>query len=83
MDAMGSTVIDGGSYEKDDDKLVFLFKTSNGVYQYYFDYLGENLYEYKKGRSSPAYGYEFDAETKFVLYTFDYSSSCILEVKND
>ncbi len=76
----GNGVIDGGSYVKDDCKMVFLFKTSYGVYQYYFEHLKENMYVYIKGESEPVPGYEFEDGTKFVLITFKDSTSCYLKV---
>ncbi len=76
----GNGVIDGGSYVKDDCKMVFLFKTSYGVYQYYFEHLKENMYVYIKGESEPVPGYEFEDGTKFALITFKDSTSCYLKV---
>jgi hypothetical protein len=79
----GGDGIEGGSYIKEDDKLVFMFKTVNGIYTYYFNYCGDNVYTYAKGQSNPAPGYEFEDEVEFVLDEVDYCSSCILEVKTD
>lgn len=76
----GGSVIDGGSYEKDDEKMVFLFKTSYGVCRYYFEHLEADAYVYVKEKSTPVPGYEFEAETKFVLTEFDNTTSCYLEV---
>lgn len=79
----GNGVIDGGSYVKDDCKMVFLFKTSYGVYQYYFEHLNENMYVYIKGESEPVPGYEFEDGAKFALSTFEGCSSCYLEIVKD
>ena len=83
MSSQGISVVDGGSYAEEDERLVFLFKTSIGLYQYCFDYRGGNLYSYLKGQSNPVPGYEFEDETQFILTVFDTSSSCLLEVKKD
>lgn len=79
----GKAVIDGGSYIKDDDKMVFLFKTSQGVYQYYFEHLNENMYVYIKGESEPVPGYEFEDGAKFALSPFEGCSSCYLRIAED
>jgi hypothetical protein len=79
----GGDGIDGGGYIKEDDKLVFMFKTANGIYTYYFNYCGDNVYTYAKGQSNPVPGYEFEDELEFVLDEVDYCSSCILEVKTN
>ncbi|MBR6645592.1 MAG: hypothetical protein IKL21_07520 [Clostridia bacterium] len=79
----GSGVIDGGSYVKDNCKMVFLFKTSYGVYQYYFEHINENMYVYIKGESEPVPGYEFEDGAKFALSTFEDCSSCYLEIVKD
>ncbi len=79
----GGNGIDGGSYIKEDDKLVFMFKTSDGVYTYYFNYVADGLYSYAKGQSSPVPGYEFEDGQEFSLAVFDNCSSCILETKGD
>lgn len=77
---LGNAVIDGGSYIKDDDKMVFLFKTSQGIYQYYFEHLNENMYVYIKGESEPVPGYEFEDGAEFVLSPFEGCSSCYLKI---
>ncbi len=79
----GNGVIDGGSYVKKEDIFVFMFKTADGVYTYYFNYKGDNEYNYAKGQSNPVPGYEFEDETEFVITEFDYSDSCLLEPKKD
>ncbi len=75
----GNSVIDG-SYIKEDNKLVFLFKTADGLYQYYFERLEEDVYAYQKGLSIPYPGYEIEDEIKFRLSASDNCSSCYLEV---
>ncbi len=83
MSHEGSSVIDGGSYVKEDDKLVFMFKTADGVYTYYFRYHGNNRYTYAKELSDPMPNYGFEDEMKFVLTVFDDCSSCFLEVTEE
>ncbi len=78
----GDSVIDG-SYLKEDDKLVFLLKSTEGFYQYYFKYEKENVYAYQKGLSLPYPGCEFEDETKFTLTGLESSATRHLEISTD
>lgn len=68
-----------GSYSSEDGRMIFLFVTSGGIYQYCFEHIDGNIYSYQKGISFPVPGCEFADETKFCKTTYKNSSSVILE----
>lgn len=71
-----------GSYVKEDDKLVFLFKTEDGIYTYYFHYRKDRVYVFDKELSEAVPNCGFEDEMEFVLTEYDFGS-CFLEVKEE
>ena len=72
-------VIAEGSYAKEADKLVFVFKTADGVYTYYFHYRKDRVYVFDKELSEAVPGYGFEDEMEFVLTEYE-GGSCFLEL---
>lgn len=79
MSPDGNCVLEG-SYAKEDDKLVFMFKTVEGVYTYCFQYRGGVVYTYSNDLSSPAPGYRFGDGMEYYLTVFD-DGICFLEAE--
>lgn len=75
---IGTVDIDG-SYSSEDGRMIFLFVTSDGLYQYCFEQVDGDIYSYQKGISSPVPGCEFADETRFCKTTYENCSSVILE----
>ena len=68
-----------GSFAKEDDRLVFLFKTADGVYTYCF-YYGKGGYIFDKELSEAVPNYGFEHEMEFILTEFE-DGICFLEPK--
>lgn len=81
MHSDGWTIAEG-SYVKESDKLGFKFKTSDGVYTYYFHALGNNLYAFDKNLSEAVPNYGFEHEMEFILTEYE-GGSCFLELKEE
>ena len=79
MSPDGNGVLEG-SYAKEDDKLVFMFITAEGVYTYCFQYRGGVVYTYSNDLSSPAPGYRFGDGMEYYLTVFD-DGICFLEAE--
>ena len=79
MSPDGNCVLEG-SYAKEDDKLVFMFRTAEGVYTYCFQYRGGVVYTYSNDLSSPAPGYRFGDGMEYYLTVFD-DGICFLEAE--
>ena len=79
MSPDGNGVLEG-SYAKEDDKLVFMFRTAEGVYTYCFQYRGGVVYTYSNDLSSPAPGYRFGDGMEYYLTVFD-DGICFLEAE--
>mgnify|MGYP003309061752 FL=1 len=75
-------VIAEGSYVKESDKLVFAFKTADGVYTYYFHYRKDRVYVFDKELSKAVPNYGFEHEMEFVLTEYE-GGSCFLELKEE
>lgn len=75
-------VIAEGSYVKESDKLVFVFKTADGVYTYYFHYRKDRVYVFDKELSKAVPNYGFENEMEFVLTEYE-GGSCFLELKGE
>lgn len=75
-------VIAEGSYVKESDKLVFEFKTADGVYTYYFHYRKDRVYVFDKELSKAVPNYGFEHEMEFVLTEYE-GGSCFLELKEE
>ena len=75
----GGQYIAEGSYAKEADKLVFVFKTADGVYTYYFHYRKDRVYVFDKELSEAVPGYGFEDEMEFVLTEYE-GGSCFLEL---
>lgn len=71
-----------GSYAKEDDKLVFVFKTADGVYTYYFHYRKDRVYVFDKELSEAVPNYGFEDEMEFLLTEYE-GGSCFLELKEE
>ncbi len=78
----GGEAIAEGSYVKESDKLVFVFKTADGVYTYYFHYRKDRVYVFDKRLSEAVPNYGFEHEMEFVLTEYE-GGSCFLELKDD
>ena len=75
----GGQYIAEGSYAKEADKLVFVFKTADDVYTYYFHYRKDRVYVFDKELSEAVPGYGFEDEMEFVLTEYE-GGSCFLEL---
>ena len=75
-------VIAEGSYVKESNKLVFAFKTADGVYTYYFHYRKDRVYVFDKELSKAVPNYGFEHEMEFVLTEYE-GGSCFLELKEE
>ena len=78
----GSTLIAEGSYVKDNDNLIFMFKTADGVYTYYFHYRKDRVYVFDKELSENVPSFAFEDKMEFILTEY-VGGSCFLEVKGD
>ncbi len=79
MHPNGGEAIAEGSYVKESDKLVFVFKTADGVYTYYFHYRKDRVYVFDKELSEAVPAYGFEDEMEFALTEYD-GGSCFLEL---
>mgnify|MGYP003302793529 FL=1 len=79
MSPDGNGVLEG-SYMKEDDKLVFMFKTADDLYMYYFHCRQDGAYVFDKAFSNAVPNYGFEDEMVFILTEWD-GGSCFLEVQ--
>ncbi|MBE6578555.1 MAG: hypothetical protein E7651_01965 [Ruminococcaceae bacterium] len=71
-----------GSYMKEDDKLVFMFKTADDLYMYYFHCRQDGVCVFDKAFSNAVPGYEFEDGMELILTEWD-GGSCFLEVQDE
>ncbi|MBQ8324264.1 MAG: hypothetical protein IJX82_03845 [Clostridia bacterium] len=81
MSPDGNGVLEG-SYAKEDDKLVFMFRTADDLYMYYFHCRQDGVCVFDKAFSNAVPGYEFEDGMELILTEWD-GGSCFLEVQDE